>query len=238
MTATGPTSARPGVLPVSGPAVDVRVLGRVEVRADGRLTPQQQSLIAFLCLNPAASRAAIVEALWNGRAISDSRFLNVVAETRAAVGSDRLPHCVDGRYRVTGFVLDADLLTAANAEALRARQEGDDRREAEALTRSLAMIDDEVMTSPGGRYWTWLDDAYDLMARLDSVIIAITERLMELVMDNPEFGDEATAEWACLQCLTALPHRHEAVDALLAIYRGSGRQHAVAALERRRTRLD
>lgn len=220
--------------------VQVSVLGNVEIHGLGHLTPQQQALVCFLALHPGAGREAIVEALWDGRSISESRFLNLIAETRAVVGPRRLPPASNGRYSVAGLTVDAELLIEAGQRADQARRSNNTHQERSWLRRGLVLISGPLLRPPGRRYWTWLDDAYDVAAGLESTIIAQSIRLAELALasDDTQALDVETAAWAYRRCLLAVPHHDEAARALAALYRGSGRHSAARLLERSRRRSD
>jgi DNA-binding SARP family transcriptional activator len=220
--------------------VHVAVLGHVEVRRLGHVTPQQQALICFLALRPGAGRDDIVGALWDGRAISESRFLNLIAETRAVVGSSRLPPAGNGRYSVEGLTVDADLLTEAGRRADQARRSHDPHQERRWLRRGLSLISGPLLRPPGRRYWTWLDDAYDIVARLESTIVAQSARLADLALtsDDQRIHDVEVAEWAYQRCLLAMPHHDEVAHALAELYRRTGRRSAALSLGRSRTRYD
>ncbi len=218
--------------------VHVVLLGHVEVRRLGHVTPQQQALICFLALRPGAGREDIVGALWDGRAISESRFLNLIAETRAVVGSSRLPPAGNGRYSVAGLTVDADLLTEAGRRADQARRSDDPHQERRWLRRGLSLISGPLLRPPGRRYWTWLDDAYDIAAGLESTIVAQSARLADLALtsDDPGLRDVEVAEWAYQRCLLAMPHHDDVAQALAELYRRTGRRSAALSLQRSRSR--
>lgn len=220
--------------------VHVSLLGNVEVRRLGPLTPQQQALVCFLALHPGAGREAVVEALWDGRAISESRFLNLIAETRAVVGSSRLPPANNGRYSMIGLVVDAELLTEAARQADHARRSDDRHEERRWLRRGLSLISGPLLRAPGRRYWTWLDDEYDVVAGLESTIVAQATRLVELALASGDTRsqDVETATWAFRRCLLAVPHHDASAQALAMLYRRIGRHSAARLLDRRRRDSD
>lgn len=224
-----------GFKPLIDATIHVAVLGPVCVHHLGRLTPQQQALVCFLALRGGSSRDTIIEALWGGRAISDSRFLNLITETRAVVGACRLPPADGGRYSLEGVTIDSELLMEAAQLAGQARRADDRQGESRWLRRGLSLIAGPLLRPPGRRYWTWLDDAYDVVACLESSIVAQAIRLADLALAAGDgHGDVETAEWAYRRCLVAVPHNHEVAGSLAMLYRRTDRRSAAASLERNR----
>ena len=116
--ATGPAAAATG----AAPALDVNVLGPVDITRDGQpITGTHAEVVAYLATHPAGvTGPQLRAALWPNSAISDKRFNNLISETRKLLGATndgapRLP-LVRGRarYRIDG-PLRCDLLTLEDA---------------------------------------------------------------------------------------------------------------------------
>lgn len=202
--------------PGSGPMI--RLLGEVDlVGTVGDLTPQQTALVAFLAVNGPATRDEIVEALWRGRRISDSRLLNLVAETRARLGRRYLPERVDRRYRLDGVVTDEARFAALVAEADAAP---DTEAAGAQLAAALELVRGVPHLPPTGRYWAWLDDEVWRSVAVQATIAAATRRLVEISLAT---GDLDRARLACERALLACVDDEGLVGLLGEVHRRDGR---------------
>lgn len=198
----------------------IRVLGEVDlVGADWPLTSQQLSLLAFLACRSSADRAAIVNALWDGQAISQSRFPNLLAEVRARIGRHHLPAAVGGRYRLAGIDTDLTRFEVA-AEAAAAGQYED-------LQVALDLVRGPPLTAPGGRYWSWIEDRTDLSTEIETMI---TDAANGLAVQLRSRGDLDGAARACRQGLMACPFDENLVVLLTRLHLEAGRVNSARRL--------
>jgi hypothetical protein len=198
-------------------AVLVRVLGDITVEGLAEpLTAQQLSLLCFLACNGPSTRSAITEALWNGQAISKSRFLNVLAETRARVGRNHIPEVRDGRYQVSGVA--TDLARFERAVAAAQRLEG--RAAAAKLRTGLDLVAGVPFTAPESRFWSWVGDASRHSARVEAAVADSAARLARI---EREVGDLEGARWACERGMLASPTDETLVVLLTEIYLEMGK---------------
>jgi len=204
----------------------INVLGPVEVKGcRRRLTGQQQSLItALACLGP-QTRTSLIDLLWGGKAISASRFANLLSEVRSAVGRHRLIQDDQGRYQIlettTDLAMFADLVGGADVGPLSSQ------KQSERLSEAIGLIRGRVFESDSGRSWRWLDNSYQLVSKAEELVVDGALRLIALAGAE---HDWELATWACDQALTAVPHDDRLVAELAAIYLAKGRTVAAAEL--------
>lgn len=200
------------------------VLGEVGVVGfDVELTPQQLSLVTFLACVGEANRSTIIDALWDGKPISRSRFPNLLAETRAKIGRNTLPEAKVGVYRLQG--VSTDLGQFEKAVAVASKQPASDA--IETLTAALELVRGNPLTTPNGRYWTWIGDHTHLAARVESLISDAALRLCDLCVEN---GDLDGAIWACERGLLACPIDENLVASLAETYVAAGKLGAARRL--------
>lgn len=210
----------------------IRLLGRVDlVGADWPLTSQQLSLLAFLACRGTADRASIVDALWDGQAMSPSRFPNLLSEVRARIGRRHLPQAIGGRYRLVGIGTDLALFEAATSAV------GDDGdRE---LAAALELVRGPPLTGPGGRYWSWVEDRTDLSTEIEALIV---DAAHGLALRSRSQGDLDGATRACRQGLAACPLDENLIALLARLHLEAGRvgsaHRLVEGWESRIRRLD
>jgi DNA-binding SARP family transcriptional activator len=193
------------------PAIFIRVLGEVEAEGASPLTSQQLSLLCFLACNGPSSRTAIVEALWDGQVISQSRFLNLLAETRARIGRNHFPEVRDGRYGLRGVSTDLAWFERELAEA----RFQDPPGAAARLRSGLQLVRGVPFTPPASRFWSWVGDTTHYAARIEATVADTAARLAQLEL---EAGDLDGARWACEKGLLASPTDEVLVTQLTEIY--------------------
>ncbi len=216
----------------------LRLLGKIELTGvDWQLTSQQLSLIAFLgCCGP-AGRIAITEGLWDGRAISQSRFPNLLAEIRAKIGRRHLPEAVGGRYRLAGIDTDLQYFEAAVAAAAAAPDErhflpvaartfGPTTAE-RRLQQAMDLVQGVPLTTLGRRYWSWVGDRGDIAVGIECLVAETALRLARRYRDR---GDLAGAVNACRQGLLACPLDENLVTELAGLHIEFGRFGAARRL--------
>ncbi len=200
-----------------GADIDVSLLGEIEVRGvDEELTSQQLSLISFLAFRGSSPRDTIIDALWDGQAISKSRFPNLLAETRARIGRHHFPEARDGRYGLRGVTTDLARFEAG-LETARA-QDGDDVRD--TLRSILALVRGTPLTAPSRRFWTWVADHSHEAARVEAMV---ADTAVWLATIEQERGDLEAATWSCERGLAASPIDETLVITLTEVYLARGR---------------
>lgn len=218
------------------PSMLVRVLGEVTIDGvDEELTSQQLSILSYLACHGPVSRAMLIDALWDGQVISQSRLPNLLTELRARVGRQHLPEAREGRYDVAG--IGTDLATFERGVRL---SHGLAAVEAvEVLRPALALVRGVPFTPPSRRFWSWVSDESHLAAHVEAVVADTALRLAAL---ERELGDIERAQWACQQGLLASPTDESLVVALTELYVAQGKpglaRRLVEGWEARISRLE
>lgn len=181
----------------------LRLLGPIVVEGvEQRLTVQQTALVALLALRGPLNRDQIVDALWDGRQISTSRFANFVTEVRGVLGRDRLVHQSDGRYGLVEVDVDIEALPALTGDT-------------DELATALSSITGEVLGRSGSKYWHWLDDDFHHQLRIRQQVIDLAVSLCDRA---EKAGRADQARWSCEQGLRAVPGNEDLSHRLLALY--------------------
>ncbi|MEZ5409608.1 MAG: LysM peptidoglycan-binding domain-containing protein [Acidimicrobiales bacterium] len=214
----------------------MRVLGPVDVVGlDTELTSQQLSLLCYLACNGPTNRATLIDALWDGQVISQSRFPNLLAELRARIGRHHFPEARDGRYQLAGVTTDLDQFERAFQLA--------NRQDPAAAAATLGTVMDLVrgvpLTVPSSRYWTWVGDQTHFAARVEAMVADAAARLARIELDR---GLLESAQRACEQGLLASPTDETLVVTLTEVYMAAGKpaqaRRVVEAWEDKVSRLD
>jgi len=218
------------------PALTVRVLGPVEVAGlDTELTSQQLSLLCYLACNGPSNRATLIDALWDGQVISQSRFPNLLAELRARIGRHHFPEARDGRYQLAGVTTDLDQFE--RGVQLANRQ--DPATAAATLGALLELVRGVPLTVPSSRYWTWVGDQTHFAARVEAMVADAAARLARIELDR---GHLEAAQHACERGLVASPTDETLVVTLTEVYMAAGKpgqaRKVVEAWEDKVSRLD
>ncbi|MEL7207385.1 MAG: hypothetical protein AAGK32_03985, partial [Actinomycetota bacterium] len=218
------------------PEILVRVLGEVAVEGiDAELTSQQLSILGYLACHGPVSRSMLIDALWDGQVISQSRLPNLLTELRARVGRQHLPEAREGRYELAGVTTDL----ARFERAVRASHGLDPEAAVAVLRPALAWVRGVPFTPPSRRFWSWVGDASHLAAHVEALVADTAVRLAEL---ERGLGDIDRAQWACQQGLLASPTDESLVVALTELYVEQGKQglarRLVEGWEDRISRLD
>ncbi|MEM8924313.1 MAG: hypothetical protein AAGD35_12495 [Actinomycetota bacterium] len=214
----------------------VRVLGPVEVEGtDAELTSQQLSIVAYLACHGPVSRAMVIDALWDGQVISQSRLPNLLTELRARLGRNHLPEAREGRYALAGVGTDL----ARFERGVREAQGAEPDRAALILRPLLELVRGVPFTPPGRRFWSWVADESHLAARVEALV---ADTALRLAVVERRLGRLERAEWACQQGLLASPTDESLVVALTEIYveqgRGGSARRLVEGWEDTISRLD
>ncbi len=195
------------------------------------MTSQQQALIALLGLQGPRGRAQIIDALWDGKPISDSRFANLLAEVRAVVGRDRLVQDSDNRYQLIDVITDVDRFTALAHEADVATADqapGTGAQNAlDLLEQAIGLVEGPVLDGGTRRYWSWLDNGYHRRFGIEQMIVAAALRATALALGEHQ---PQRARRVCEQALTAVPHDDRLIAALAELHVAQGRRGSAAEL--------
>jgi len=179
----------------------VRVLGPILITgAPHRLTVQQTALLTLLAVLGPQTRERLIDRIWNGQAVSLSRFANLITEIRGVVGKQRLTlREADGCYQLNGISCDYlqfdDLLHITSVENA-------DSETAAALTQALRLVRGQLFEHRNSRYWHWLDNEHHLFFEVGRSVATAAAQLAEMAARS---GDHTTAIWACRQGLLAVP---------------------------------
>lgn len=234
-----PAGPAPEALVQRGPGIQeltVRVLGPVEVAGlDSDLTSQQLSLLCYLACNGASNRASLIDALWDGQVISQSRFPNLLAELRARIGRHHFPEARDGRYQLAAVTTDLDQFERGVQTANRQEPAA----AAATLTAILDLVRGVPLTVPSSRYWTWVGDQTHFAARVEAMVADAAARLARIELER---GHLEAAQNACQRGLLASPTDETLVVALTEVYMAAGKpaqaRKVVEAWEDKVSRLD
>jgi DNA-binding SARP family transcriptional activator len=217
-------------------AMEFRILGPLEVVADGRVLPvgrgRQRALLAILLLraNQIIPTERLIDDLWGGEPPSTAPKMvqMYVAELRRALGKDVLTTASPGyTLRVEEHELDLDRFERLVGEA----RESDPTAAAALLRRALALW----RGPPIGEF------AYDPWAQTE---IARLEELRLTALEDRFDADLATGRAGDIVGeLEAVARNHPFRDRLgaqlmLALYRAGRQAEALQHYRRRRTELD
>ena len=196
------------------PVLKLSILGDVDLSSEQHLTPQQLSLITYLSCNGPSLRQNIVESLWDGQRISNSRFSNLLAETRKKIGRRFLPEADNSKYSVRYVENDFhDFL-----EIISRSSSGSQRTE--ILVKALELVNGVPLGVSQSRYWTWLLENSNLAIEIQCSIADIAYEAVELlVLDS----DLDKAIWACEKGLLASPLDQNLIGALAELHQLFGR---------------
>jgi len=212
----------------------VRVLGPVTVEGvASALTVQQTSLVALLAIKGPQSKDLLIDSLWAGNRVSDSRFANLLTELRGAIGKRRLVYRVDGRYELVEVGCDLDLFAELVGDAGRRPSTGasaDVMEEERPLVEALSLVGGRLFEHSGSRYWNWLDHEYHIAVKAEQTVRDVALGLAASASRRAHYG---LALWACQQGLLAVPDDEQLIAALVGLYRIQGRQRAGDRLEQR-----
>ena len=221
--------------PSTSPLV-VRVLGPVTLDGlDEELTSQQLSLLTFLACSGPSTKSTIINNLWDGQAISRSRFPNLLTELRSKVGRHRVPEMVNSRYHLQGVVTDLDAFEAAACDANDLPADAAARR----LREVMAMVSGMPFTVHHDRFWNWVADNSQFAARTEALV---ADTALRLARHEASAGKLEAAQWACEKGLLAAPTDEHLVSMLAEVYVRQGRRgtalRLVESWEERISRLD
>ncbi|MGH1492828.1 MAG: hypothetical protein ACRBK7_26110 [Acidimicrobiales bacterium] len=208
-TSPGSSPALVGDKPLVGGGPMLNLLGPIEMNGFGGaltapdsdaawcLTSQQLALICFLACAGPVSGATVIDALWDGEAISASRFPNLLAEVRSRIGACHLPRVTGGLYRLQGIGTDLERFEAVVGQASRCG----DRSTAE-LIQAMELVRGVPLGSAGGRYWSWVDSHHRMPSQIEGVIVEAAAWVAKVCIER---GDLDGAQVAYERGLLASP---------------------------------
>ncbi|MDH4277864.1 MAG: hypothetical protein OEW83_07250 [Acidimicrobiia bacterium] len=210
----------------------IRLLGPVRVDGFGStMTSQQQAMVAMLGLHGPCSREQLIDGLWSGRAVSASRFANILADIRGAIGRRRLVQNRDGRYELIDVVVDVErfveLVEGATVPPPDAVDHPGAQDAVDRLEQAIGLIEGPILDTGHRRFWSWLDDGYHRRDEIERLVVSAGLRAAALALGEHQ---PQRARWACERCLVAVPHDERLVTTLVGIHLVQGRRAAAAEL--------
>ena len=198
------------------PAILIRVLGDVEAEGAPDLTSQQLSILTYLACHGPSTRDTLIDSLWDGQVISESRFPNLLAEVRARVGRNHLPEARSGRYTLSGVATDL----ARFERGVRVAAKQADAQAVVTLREIMALVRGMPLSPPGRRFWSWVGDETHMAARVEALVADTAARLARLEQAASNLD---RAVWACEQGLLASPTDETLVITLTEVYLALGK---------------
>jgi nucleoid-associated protein YgaU/DNA-binding SARP family transcriptional activator len=231
----GPETEPPSGERGSSSFIRIRVLGDVVAEGAPELTSQQLSMLTFLACHGSASKAALIDGLWDGQMISQSRFPNLLAEVRARIGRQHLPESRDGRYQLQGVITDL----AEFERLVRSAHKQDDAEAVVTLRQAMELVRGMPLTAPGRRFWSWVGDETHMAARIEALLADTAAKLARLEQAEGRFE---RVIWACERGLAASPTDETLVIVLTETYLAQGKpglaRRLVETWEDKISRLD
>ena len=211
----------------SGAAVEIRVLGRIDLAGAARIERSKSiELIVYLALHPqGVTPDELWEALWPDRPVNRGTLHTTVTAARTGLGrapdgTRYLPDAHDGHYRLS----QQAGLDWARFHALIAAGEGDGPEGLEALRSALELVRGVPLTSPTGRGYEW---AVVHRTEMETVIAEAAERLALRYLD---LGDHRQANWAARRGLLASPYDERLYRVLMRAADAAGNPAGVDAV--------
>jgi DNA-binding SARP family transcriptional activator/LysM repeat protein len=209
------------------PAVEVGVLGRVEVRGVPKIQRAKSiELIVYLALHRhGVDGEQLWEALWPDKPINRGTLHTTVTAARTGLGrapdgSRYLPNAGDGLYRLSPAVsLDWDRFRTL---AYAGQAGGPDATG--LLHQALELVRGRPLDSPASRSYEW---AVVHRTEMETVIAETAERLGMLHLDA---GDPEQANWAARRGLAASPYDERLYRLLMRAAHAAGNPAGVETL--------
>lgn len=163
----------------------LRVLGRVELLSQAKLTERQLSLVTYLVVNGPSSRSQLKEALWDGQRVTDKTFSNLVSETRSILGRQLFPTASQGRYQVVGITSDLDRLR----ELVELGSEATNGQ----LKAGLDLVNGSPFTVESTTHWSWISYHSYVYAEAEACVVDIASELSLRCLVKEDFHGAFTA---------------------------------------------
>jgi DNA-binding SARP family transcriptional activator len=208
-------------------AVEVRVLGRVELHGAGKIERAKAiELIIYLALHPqGVDSERLWEALWPEKGLNRGTLHTTVTAARTGLGrapdgARYLPDARDGLYRLS----EAVGLDWARFQTLAAQGQRGDHGSIQALHEALELVRGLPLESPASRSYDW---AVVHRTEMETVIAETAERLGLLYLDA---GDPEQANWAARRGLAASPYDERLYRLLMRSAHAAGNPAGVEAI--------
>jgi DNA-binding SARP family transcriptional activator len=208
-------------------AVEVRVLGRVDLHGAGKIERAKSiELIVYLALHPqGVDSDRLWEALWPEKPLNRGTLHTTVTAARTGLGrtpdgARYLPDARNGRYRLS----DAVGLDWARFQLLAAQGQRGSPHGTEALHQALELVRGLPLESPTSRSYEW---AVVHRTEMETVIAETAERLGLLYLDA---GDPERANWAARRGLAASPYDERLYRVLMRAAHAAGNPAGVEAV--------
>ncbi|MGV8910038.1 MAG: BTAD domain-containing putative transcriptional regulator [Propionicimonas sp.] len=218
----------------------IAVLGRLEVRRDGRLVPvpggKTSELLVRLALEAGLFVRAdrLIDDVWAAGALNTRRntLESKIAILRRALGDPRVIASGDRGYSLAVEPSDVDALAALGrvATASRLLEDGDDRRAADLCTSTLKLFRGDLLLAAGDGDWVNPHRARLQEARMTLVEIQLTARL--------RLGDVGDVIGELEAAVVTYPFREDLWELLItALYRAGRQADALATYKRVKDQL-
>jgi DNA-binding SARP family transcriptional activator len=208
-------------------AVEVRVLGRIDLAGAGKIERSKSiELIVYLALHPqGVTPDELWEALWPDRPVNRGTLHTTVTAARTGLGrapdgTRYLPDAHDGHYRLSPQVG----LDWGRFHALIAQGEDDGPEGLDRLRSALELVRGVPLTSPTGRGYDW---SVVHRTEMETVIAEVAERLALRYLD---LGDHRRANWAARRGLLASPYDERLYRVLMRAADAAGNPAGVDAV--------
>ena len=213
--------------PATAPAVEIRVLGRIEVAGIERIErSKSMELLVFLALHPRGVDAEqLWEALWPETPLNRGTLHTTVSVARSRLGAapggePGFPPARDGIYRLHPEVgLDWARFQALVELAERLEEDG-----VVPLRTAVELVRGIPFESAAARSYDW---AAPHRMEMESAIADASERLAELYL---RLGDPTGARWAARRGLVASPYDERLYRVLMLAAHAAGSMSGVDAV--------
>jgi len=209
------------------PAVEVCVLGRIELRGVPTIERSKAvEVIVYLALHPqGVDGDHLWEALWPSKSLNRGTLHTTVTAARTGLGrapdgSRYFPDARDGRYRLS----DAVALDWARFQTLVRRGDGARPDATHALRKALQLVRGTPLESLSARSYEW---AVVHRTEMETVIAEVAERLALLHLDA---DDPEQANWAARRGLAASPYDERLYRVLMRAAHAAGNPAGVEAV--------
>jgi DNA-binding SARP family transcriptional activator len=208
-------------------AVEVRVLGRVDLHGAGKIERAKSiELIVYLALHPqGVDSDRLWEALWPEKPLNRGTLHTTVTAARTGLGRSPdgaryLPDARDGLYRLS----EAVGLDWARFQLLAAKGQSGGPDGMEALRQALELVRGLPLESPTSRSYEW---AVVHRTEMETIIAETAERLGLLYL---EAGDPEQANWTARRGLAASPYDERLYRVLMRSAHAAGNPAGVEAV--------
>ncbi len=235
------TSATTAIVEVLHPQpIEVVVLTEVPSIAgtEERLTPKNQSVLAFLAFHRSVTSATLREVFWP-QSVNRSTADNAISLIRKHMGHDdagepRLLLASGGRFSVSDEVgCDWSRFARLVELAGEARSEGAAADEMALLRAALRLVAGPIASGVDAKKWQWLRDDPMVYSQIETAIVDAAHRLGSQACGQ-QLADLAL--WAAEKGLTVVPDQEALYRIQMSAAAIAGDEHAVSSVFRRAQR--